>query len=108
MVASNTQIVLAYRTLYRSALHAVQYSKPARYIVRDILGTAFRNSHPSEFNANEIRNTILFLENAARFKGLEHRVLKNLMHVRWWQRSARRKAEYVVIRVLMYNDTQQI
>ena len=96
MIANKPQIILAYRTLYRSALHAVQYSKPARYIVRDTLNNAFRNSHPSEFDAKKIGNTVLFLENAARSKGLEHRILKNLVHVRWWQRAARRTHEYVV------------
>ena len=96
MALHGTHIILAYRSLYRSALHAVQYSKPARYIVKDILNNSFRNGSRAEFNAKKIGNTILFLENAAKVKGLEHKILKNLVHVRWWQRSNRRRIEYVI------------
>lgn len=95
MTPSNALIILAYRGLYRSSLHAVQYSKPARYILRNALNNAFRDGSPLDFDAKRIGNTILFLENAAKAKGLEHRVLKNLMHVRWWQRSTRRSSECV-------------
>ena len=86
-------IILAYRSLYRSALRAVQYSKPARYILRATLRNAFRNGTQADFDPKKIGNTILFLENAANVKGLEHRILKNLMHVRWWERSNRRRVE---------------
>ena len=95
MGADKVLIILAYRNLYRSALHAVQYSIPARYILRETLRNAFRNGNPGDFNPPKIGNTILFLENAAEVKGPEHRILKNLVHVRWWERSTRRMVQYV-------------
>jgi hypothetical protein len=93
MVVNNSQIVLAYRTLYRTALHAVQYSSPARHIVKATLEKSFRNGTRSDFNAKRIGNTVLFLENAANFRGLEHKILKNLVHMRWWEMSHRRYSE---------------
>jgi len=33
------------------------------------------------------------LENAANFRGLEHKILKNLVHMRWWEMSHRRYSE---------------
>ncbi|KAL9114374.1 MAG: hypothetical protein Q9187_007479, partial [Circinaria calcarea] len=85
MSVSQQQLVLAYRQLYRNGLHAVQYAKPARYTLKRILDQAFRNGTIEDFNALRIGNTILFLQNAAKEKGIEHKVLKNLLHVRWWE-----------------------
>jgi len=78
---STTEIIHTYRHLYRALLHAVQFSKPASFVVRDQLRTAFRREDPKTFNQQRISNTLDFLEGAAREKGLEHRILKNLIHV---------------------------
>lgn len=94
MSVSQQQLVLAYRRLYRNGLHAVQYAKPARYTLKQILDQAFRNGTIEDFDATKIGNTILFLQNAAKETGLEHKVLKNLLHVRWEETSSKRKAEY--------------
>ena len=83
MSASQKEIVLAYRHLYQHLLRAVQYSKPARYVVRDQLRNAFRKPTSEPYNPAVISNTLLFLDNAAKSKGLEHRILKNLVHVHW-------------------------
>ena len=85
MDAERQAIVSAYRTLYRTGLHAVQYAKPQRYVLKKILEGAFRKSPASDFDRLRIGNTVLFLENASRARGLEHKILKNLMHVRWWE-----------------------
>lgn len=80
-------ILLAYRHLYQHLLRAVKYSKPARYIARDRIRAAFRNSSPQQhFQPAEISRTLEFLDNAAKYRGLEHRIVKNCMHV-WWSRS---------------------
>lgn len=83
-------ILLAYRHLYQHLLRAVKYSKPARYIARDRIRAAFRNSSPHQqqqhFQPAEISRTLEFLDNAAKYRGLEHRIVKNCMHV-WWSRS---------------------
>ena len=86
MLNGNANRVLAYRNLYRHGLQAVQYSKPARYVLRDILREAFGKSPATEYQAKRIGNTILFLQNAAKSKGMEHKIVKNLIFVRWSQR----------------------
>lgn len=83
MSASRQEIVLAYRHLYQHSLRAVQYAKPARYIVRDKLRNAFRESTPKPYEPSIISNTLLFLDNAAKSRGLEHFILKNLLFVHW-------------------------
>jgi hypothetical protein len=79
----NQQIVHAYRHLYRHGLRAVQFSKPARYTLRDRLRLAFRKSSPADFEPCKIANTIEFLRHATAESGLEHRIVKNLLFV-WW------------------------
>lgn len=98
MTTGAPEIIQAYRHLLRQALHAVQYSSPARYVVRDQISHAFRNSTRGKFNADTIKNTIEFLEIATKESGLEHHILKNLLHVRWWDtKSKKRRREYVAI-----------
>ncbi|KIW67836.1 hypothetical protein PV04_07060 [Phialophora macrospora] len=78
-------ILQAYRDLYRAGLRAVQFSTPARYELRDILRQTFRTSAPSNFNRRRIQNTIRFLENARKYDGFEHKILKNLLHLQYWK-----------------------
>ena len=85
MTVDKYKIVLAYRQLYRSGLHAVRYSTPERYTLKRSLDEAFRNGTHADFDAQRIGNTILFLQHAAKEKGMEHRILKNLLIVRWWE-----------------------
>lgn len=94
MTPSTPEIIQAYRQLLRQALHAVQYSSPARYVVKDQLNHAFRSSTEADFNPDRVRNTVQFLENATKERGLEHHILKNLLHVRWWDtKSQKRRRE---------------
>lgn len=76
-----TEVVHAYRHLYRCLLRAVQYSSPARYIARDQLRAAFRET-PAALDAEGVKRTSWFLEAAGRERGLEHAILKNLLRVR--------------------------
>ncbi|KAF6825375.1 mitochondrial carrier protein [Colletotrichum plurivorum] len=73
-------IRLWYRCLYRSALRAVQYSIPARFVVRDQLRAAFRNDG-GVLNKEVAQRTNWFLHAAAKERGLEHKVLKNLVRI---------------------------
>ncbi len=82
---STLQLIHAYRSLLRTALHAVQFSKPARYVVKSRLRAAFRDRTPEQFNAVRVARTLQFLQGAVGRKGLEHVLLKRLMHV-WWER----------------------
>lgn len=79
-------IIYAYRNLYRGLLHAVQYSKPARYVARDQLRKAFRREHPSSYNQAKVDKTVEFLRLAAKETGLEHRLVRNLLHTAYWEK----------------------
>ncbi|KID88931.1 hypothetical protein MGU_04274 [Metarhizium guizhouense ARSEF 977] len=76
------EVVHAYRHLYRCLLRAVQYSSPARYIARDQLRAAFRETPAAALDAEGVKRTVWFLEAAGRERGLEHAILKNLLRVR--------------------------
>ncbi|KAF2129650.1 DUF1763-domain-containing protein [Dothidotthia symphoricarpi CBS 119687] len=80
---SSEATIRAYRHLYRHGLRAVQFSKPARYTLRDRLRLAFRKGSAVDFDALKIQTTLEFLRYAARENGLEHKILKNLLFV-WW------------------------
>ena len=84
MTASQQELVQAYRAVYKHLLRAVQYSKPARFVVQDRVRTAFRKSAADEFDRVRFERTLEFLDGAAKAKGLEHKIVKNLMHV-WWE-----------------------
>jgi hypothetical protein len=72
------EVLHAYRHLYRAALRAVCYSQPASTVARDQLRRAFRDK-TSTFNKNTVRRTVWFLNNAARERGTEHKIVKNLI-----------------------------
>ena len=96
MTHSSMEIVQAYRQLYREGLHAVQYASPARHILRLQLNQAFREGGAEDFDTQKIKNTVLFLKCAAKEKGIEHRMLKSLLHVRWHDiQLVKQRAEYV-------------
>ncbi|KAI0432868.1 DUF1763-domain-containing protein [Xylaria sp. FL1042] len=79
---ADPKVIHAYRHLYRGLLHAVQFSKPARYTARNQLRRAFRE-RGAKYDHRGIVRTILFLNAATRERGLEHRVLKNLLLIAW-------------------------
>ncbi|KAL1901465.1 hypothetical protein Sste5346_001872 [Sporothrix stenoceras] len=94
---SSAEIIQAYRHVYRAALRAVQYSKPARYTVRDQLRAAFRgertmltstanNEGAQPFDAEAIRRTVWFLNSAAEHRGIEHKIVQNLVKTAYWRR----------------------
>jgi hypothetical protein len=83
MSATRAEILLAYRKLYQHALRAVKYTSPDSIIVREKLRHAFRESPKESFDAARIARTTEFLDNAARMKGLETKIVKNLIHIAW-------------------------
>lgn len=78
-------IPIAYRHLYRTGLKTIRYSKPNRYVLRNVLRAAFRKAQPEEFEPSRIVSTLGFLERAGETNGMEHKIVKNLLHVRYWQ-----------------------
>ena len=89
---SHSEIIEAYRHIYKALLRAVRYSAPSRYVARDRVRNAFRTSIRGDFDATRIARTLHFLDGATKVAGLEHMILKNLTHV-WWERKA--KVPYV-------------
>jgi hypothetical protein len=80
---SSEAVVHAYRHVLRHSLRAIQFSKPARFTLRDRLRAAFRKGTASDFDPQKITNTLKFLQYAAKQNGLEHKIVKNLLYV-WW------------------------
>ncbi|KAF9870129.1 mitochondrial carrier protein [Colletotrichum karsti] len=69
-----------YRRLYRNSLRAVQFSSPSRYVVRDQLRAAFRRTDEIP-DKHTLQRTNWFLQTAAAERGLEHKILKNLIRM---------------------------
>ena len=93
MSPSSQDIVRSYRLLYRHVLYAVQYAVPARYTARTLLRNAYRTGIAADYDAQKIDNTVTFLEGAAREKGLEHKILKSLLHTWYWDIHDRKAAK---------------
>ncbi|KAJ5281932.1 hypothetical protein N7478_007304 [Penicillium angulare] len=47
--------------------------------------SAFRSAQAHEFNPVKIANTLRFLERASEYRGLEHKIVKNLLLARYWE-----------------------
>ena len=75
----------SYRQLLRTSLQAVRFAVPARYLLRSILRESFRESPERSYNWRRIQKTLVFLEHARDHKGLEHKIVKNILHMRWWK-----------------------
>ncbi|PLN80883.1 DUF1763-domain-containing protein [Aspergillus taichungensis] len=85
------QVIHAYRHLYRQGLKAVNYSTPARLVLLESLRKSFRTSYRQDYDPQKIENTVRFLQRASDVAGLEHKIVKNLMHVRYWNQPLLRK-----------------
>ena len=77
----NRKILHAYRHVYRRSLRAIQYASPARHTLRKLIDTEFRLGTKEDYDPDKIRNTLQFLEGAIESRGLEHRIVKGLLHV---------------------------
>lgn len=90
---ATTEVIHAYRHLYTAGLRAVQYSYPARTGVRDLIRRAFRAKPAQQLDERAVKRTIWFLKNAAREAGIEHRVVKHMLHVHYWRDRMRRETQ---------------
>lgn len=86
MYASSRQLLHAYRHVYRQSHRAIKFSLPARYPLRKQLRILFRNGDANSFDPTKIENTLTFLRHAEEVSGLEHKILKNLLRVWFWER----------------------
>lgn len=98
---SNEAVVHAYRHALRHGLIAIQFSKPARFTLRDRLRSAFRKGTANDFSQQKIANTLEFLRYAAKENGLEHKILKNLLQLWWAQDRGGRFKGSVKVRSVM-------
>ena len=80
---NSREVLHAYRQLYRASLRAIQYASPARHTLRKLIDTEFRLNKLHDFDRIRVDNTLIFLDGAAKVRGLEHRIVKTLLHV-WW------------------------
>lgn len=94
-------ILHAYRRLYRHALEATQYATPARHVIRDTMRHAFRTEPAQNFSPQKVNNTLEFLKRAQQEAGIEHRLLKHLLIVRNWQRTAIKGRNPCVCRMML-------
>ncbi|KAM0249130.1 hypothetical protein ACHAP5_003070 [Fusarium lateritium] len=99
---ANIEVIRAYRNLYRNLLKAVQYSVPARFVARDQIRRAFREPGAT-YDERGIKRTIWFFKAAAREKGLEDKILKNLLRV---QQMRYRKKNYSSYDPLKYAEEE--
>lgn len=83
---TNHELTTAYRHLYRWGLRAIQYSAPARFVLKARIRQAFREGNRSDFDHAKIGNTLEFLRGATASNGTEHHVLRNLMLCWYWEK----------------------
>lgn len=93
---SKEEVIHAYRHLYRAALLAVCHSKPASFQARDQLRRAFRKKGAT-FDGSAIRRTVWFLHNAARERGMEHQIVRNLLLTKYWRDDNNKPASWKTI-----------
>lgn len=106
--SSNHIILHRYRHLYRHLLRAIQYSTPARYVARDILRQTFRKGQPTDYqDESSIMRTLEFLRGATETNGMEHRIVKNLLHVGYWEDFDRKRKDWYVL-FCLYDDLYMI
>ncbi|KAL4930037.1 uncharacterized protein BDV17DRAFT_290025 [Aspergillus undulatus] len=82
--ARRQAIVQAYRHLYRQGLKAINYSTPSRHVLVRTLRSSFRSSPAQDFDPVRITNTLTFLDSAANISGIEHKIVKNLLMLKYW------------------------
>jgi hypothetical protein len=85
-------ILHAYRHLYKRALLAIRHAPPSRHVLRHTLRSSFRSGDRSDFDPEKIARTLEFLDLAAESTSYEHKIIKNLLHVRYFQQPNMRTA----------------
>ncbi|KAL5363063.1 hypothetical protein BJX96DRAFT_155112 [Aspergillus floccosus] len=90
-LADKQAVIRAYRHLYRAGLKVINYSSPSRHVLLRTLRSSFQDSSSRDFNPRKIANTLQFLHRAADVAGMEHKIVKNLMMVRYWEQPHLRK-----------------
>ncbi|KAE8307107.1 DUF1763-domain-containing protein [Aspergillus transmontanensis] len=89
--ADQRAVIQAYRHLYRQGLRVINYSTPSRHVLLRTLRSSFRSSSHHDFEPHRIANTLRFLQRATDAAGVEHKIVKNLMMVRYWEQPQVRK-----------------
>ena len=84
-MSTQSHVVLAYRQLYKASLQAIQFSSPARHTLKRLIRTEFRLNKINDYSHERVQNTLWFLQGAAQAKGLEHRIVKTMLHFLWFQ-----------------------
>lgn len=80
-----------YRSFLRNALRAVNYKPPQKYIVAAELRARFEPSSTGNSqlpSISALKNTDVFLRNAALYTGLESKLVDNMAHIKWAAKSS--------------------
>ncbi|OKL60593.1 hypothetical protein UA08_04355 [Talaromyces atroroseus] len=88
-------IIHAYRHLFQKGLQAVRHAPPARNVLRGQLRSSFRSGDRSDFDPEKIARTLEFLDRAAESNSYEHKIIKNLLHVRYFEQPSMRKSDII-------------
>lgn len=99
-VMTHTQVIHAYRHLYRAGLRAVCYSQPARTSFRDLLRGAFR-SKDAQLDERALKRTLWFLKAAGRELGMEHKIVRNMLMVQYWKQETAKREQNTWSQIVM-------
>jgi len=95
----------AYRQVLRASLRAVKYSKPARYVIASRVRHFFRSPSSTPLDEKRFKRTLEFLDGAAKYHGVEHRLLRGL--IRYWDQDRTYRVN-VSVRVEVFEQRQQV
>ncbi|KAJ5689758.1 hypothetical protein N7462_004150 [Penicillium macrosclerotiorum] len=101
-------VVHAYRHLFKQGLKVTRHATPARHVLRTILRSAFRSPSREDFDPSRIANTLRFLERAANTTGFEHKIVKNLLLARYWERALVDKDSRILRSLGLLNADHQL
>ena len=89
-------------------MKAVKYSVPAKYSVRDKIRLGFLEKTGS-VSQETVDNTVLFLETAAKRKGMEHKLVRNVCLHDWSKRKdVKSQEKFPEVQARYYDTLRQL
>ncbi|KAK9457181.1 hypothetical protein V1511DRAFT_492909 [Dipodascopsis uninucleata] len=82
MVLSTGEVCSLYRHILRTGRRIVKRKAPYKYLFLDITRNMFRDPQ-LKYDSLWFKNTLSMLQRAEEYRGMEHRVVKNILHTAW-------------------------